>query len=183
MTQESDLVHETDQNILDDQREEAQRAAQEAERPARLTFQEKLARFVFLEQERRDLEAKLKTNAAEAGLLEEPLLEQFSELGMSNARVSGLTVYIHSQLWAGAAKKEVELADGTTEIVGDAETTCQALIEAGLGEFVKPGFNVMTVSAWARELPVNEETGLPVLPPEMVGRITLTRKFSLRTRR
>ena len=148
----------------------------------KMTFQEKLARFSELAREERELEKKLKKVEAEMAALEEPLKDQFSDLGMSNARVGGLTIYLHTQLWAGAAKREIVNADGTVSVVGDAETTCEALIEAGLAEFVKPNFNVNTLSAWVRELPEDQATGLPILPPELEGKISITKKYSLRTR-
>lgn len=146
-------------------------------------FKNKLALFVELDQRRRELDRNLKETTARLDALEEPLREEMSELGMANTRVNGLTVYIHRQLWASAAKREVTLPDGTTEMVGDNEAACDALIAAGHAEFVHPAFNTNTVSAWVRELPEDEETGMPILPPEVQGKLSVTARYSLRTRK
>ena len=145
-------------------------------------FQERLQAFVSLSNEKRDLEARLKRTVASLDDLESTLLSEMGNLGMSNARMDGLTVYIHRQLWARAAQHEETTPDGNVVLVSDPIETCNALVEAGLGDFVHPAFNTNTVSAWVRELP-RDLDGQPILPPELQGRITVREDFSLRTRR
>lgn len=145
-------------------------------------FTHQLARFVLLAQIERKLKSDLETVTAAKERLDEPLREQMAELGMQNTRINGLTVYVNRQLWAGAAKVEVVQPDGSVAIVSDRQTTCDALIESGQAQFVEPGFNTNTVSAWIRELPQDDQ-GMPILPPELVGRISVTERYQLRTRK
>ena len=145
-------------------------------------FMSQMSRYVALSLERRALEAKLKLVEADLGALDEPLRMQMAEHGVSNMRAGGLTVYINRQLWAGGAKVEVTQPDGTVAVVNDRQITCDALIAAGQGQFVEPSFNVNTVSAWVRELP-QDDNGAPILPPELVGKISVAERYQLRTRK
>lgn len=138
-----------------------------------------MARYADLKQQEADLKAQLANITPEIESLRDIVLQEFAENGVSNMRVNGLTLYIHSQLWAGAVQEEVPGKPGATR--GNAERTCQALIEAGLGDFVHPGFNAQTLSAWAREQPLDED-GNVVLPEALVGNISIARKTDVRIR-
>jgi hypothetical protein len=155
----------------------------ETANPAPSSFQQELAEFTALDKKRREIELELKEIAAKQDLLEEKLKDRFTQVGVQHVRIDGLTVYLQRQIWAGAVKRTIVLPDGTQDEVGDPQTTCDALIAAGHAEFVKQGFNVQTVSAWVRELPIDEETGDPILPPELVGKINITNVWRVRTRK
>lgn len=145
-------------------------------------FKESLAEFVQLAARKRELDAEMKTVAALIDEMEGPLLAEMSEMGMQNTKINGVTVYINRQLWAGAMKDEWVDPDGNTVLVTNTPATCEALVECGLGDFVKPSFNTNTLSAWLREQPLDDQ-GQPILPEGLAGRMTVSEKFSLRTRR
>ncbi len=128
--------------------------------------QEQLKRYVELEKERRDLEDRLKAVKAESEKLGASLLEQFAEAGIQNARVNGLTVYVHRQLWASA-------------VDGNYEAACQALRDSGYGEFIQTRFNINQVSAIAREL----DKGGQSYPPQWEGAIKVAEVFALRSQK
>lgn len=103
--------------------------------------------------------------------MQRELLEQFSQDSVQNVKLDGLaTVFIRSQLWAGAWQDD--------EGIADKQLTCDALKEAGLGVFVSEGFNTNTVSSWLREQST-DELGDPILPPELVDKLRVTRDFKL----
>jgi len=126
----------------------------------------KLKRFVELEKERRDLEGRINSIAREVEGLEQFLLTEFEEAGMSSARVDDITVYTHRQLWA--RPKE-----------GNMETACKILKQVGLGEVVKESFNMNTLSAYVREKDRSGEK----LPEGFENGINIEERFSLRSRR
>lgn len=137
-------------------------------------YQDKLARFVELAKEKKSLDSSIKEIDRELKPLEAELIEHFTEMGQQSAKVNGVTVYLHRQLWAGPAK----LDNGES----DYETTVTALLDAGLGDMVQTRFNTNTLSAWVREQECNEGTGEPVLPEALQGKITVSNVISLRTR-
>ena len=85
--------------------------------------------------------------------------------------IPGRTVFLRSQLWAGAEKGE----DGET----DYASACEALELAGQSQFVHPTFHAGAVSAWVRDLPTDEETMMPILPDVLRGKLRVTRRWSL----
>ena len=130
-----------------------------------------------LTQRKRQLDAELRELAKELEALggeNGKLLDDFFELGASSVKIKGGTVYINSQLWAGAKQDDI-----TGE--SDYEATCAAMVAAGLGDFVQKRFNAQTVSAWLREQPLDDEMN-PILPPELVGNIKVARVTQLRFR-
>ena len=140
------------------------------------TYSARLARFVDATLRKRALEAELRElqkELDELGGENGKLLDDFFELGASSVKTKGGTVYINSQLWAGAAIGD----DGGS----DYDRTCAALVAAGLGDFVQKRFNAQTVSAWLREQPLDDEMN-PILPPELVGNIKVARVTQLRFR-
>lgn len=135
--------------------------------------------YAELTLEKRRLEAEANELSKQCAELEEQLLEQFSEDGVQNLKLDGIgTLYISSKLWAGAAKVEDEQGNE----ISDKQVTCDALKAAGLGVFVSEGFNVQTLSAWLREQPT-DELGDPILPEELVGKMSVTRRFNLGVRK
>jgi hypothetical protein len=130
-----------------------------------LTMDEKIERFIELETERRELEARLKEVKEEIAPLHEQVLTYFEQTGTSKIKRSGLTLYVHRQLWA-------------RPIDGDYERGCAALKAAGLEDMVKESFNIHTLSAYIREL---ERMGEPI-PETFEGAIQTEETFQIRTR-
>lgn len=130
-----------------------------------LSMDEKIERFIELETERRELEARLKELKEEITPLHEQVLTYFEQTGTSKIKRSGLTLYVHRQLWA-------------RPIDGDYERGCAALKAAGLEDMVKLSFNIHTLSAYIREL---ERMGEPI-PESFEGAIQTDETFQIRTR-
>jgi hypothetical protein len=122
-----------------------------------------VSRLVELVAKKRALEADVKTLSREIAEIEESLLEQFGEAGVSSIRTEGGTVSLSRQLWATCKD-------------GDYERACSALRAAGLDEFVQPRFNSNSLSAYFREL---DREGRPI-PAALEGAIDVAERFQLR---
>lgn len=111
----------------------------------------------------------------ERATLEADLLPAFEQAGVTSVR-AGRTVFIRRDLWAAPPK-----ADNGQP---DYATLNEGLRAAGpeWSYLIEERVNVQSLSARVRELDRDESTLLPVLPPELVGKVSLTEKFSLRTR-
>lgn len=127
---------------------------------------ERLEQYISLTARKRELEADLNAIRDALSALEAALLEEFLALGAQAVKsASGVTVYLHRQLWANPTD-------------GDYDRACQALIAAGLGELVQPRFNTNTLSAWCRE---RDRAG-EELPPSFRDAINVTERVSVRVR-
>lgn len=136
---------------------------------------ESLARYVELEQRKRDLKNDLKDVNSEIEALEEKLLPQFEAAGVQNMRINGMTVYIHRQLWAGAPE-------------GNREAVIGALRASGLEDYVVENFNTQSLSAWVREqVAMSDDDELEdvydALPESFRGNVNISERFELRSRR
>lgn len=120
-------------------------------------------KLVELTLQKRELETRAKELAREIAEVEESLLEQFGEAGISSVRAEGGTVSLSRQLWATCAD-------------GDYSRACAALEAAGLSEFVQNRFNSNTLSAYFREL---DRDGRPI-PKALEGAIDVAERFTLR---
>lgn len=123
----------------------------------------KIAHYIELTEMKREAEAKAKSFIPVIAALETELIDAFAAAGVDSMHLNGRCIYIHSQLWARPKD-------------GDRPRACEALKRAGLGEFVKEDFNVMTLSAWAREL---TEAGEPI-PGELSEALEIKDAYSLR---
>lgn len=122
--------------------------------------------FAALSRKKRKVEAELdriKTRLAE---IEPVLLDIWAASGLNRITVDGVSMFIHSQLWAG-------IAEGYTR-----EQAVDGLKAAGLGDFVTENYNSNSLSAFFREQVKNDINEIPALPEG----IKLTEKFSIRTR-
>jgi hypothetical protein len=120
-------------------------------------------RLVELTLKKRDLEAQAKEVSSEIAELEESLLDSFGEAGVSSIKTATGTVSLTRQLWATCKN-------------GDYDHACEALRQAGMGEFVQPRFNSSTLSAYFREL---DRENKPI-PAVLEGAIDVAERFSLR---
>lgn len=127
---------------------------------------DKLKEYVELDARKRRLNDELSDVKERLAKLESDLLTTFEEIGMQNTRIDGTTVYVHRQLWANAKD-------------GDRHRAVAALKRSGLTEMVTETFNTNTLSAYVRELDAVGED----LPPDLEDAISVSEKFSLRTRR
>lgn len=138
---------------------------------------ELLAQFSGLRAQKRDLESQLKAVNQEIETLQPLALEEFMENNVTNMKVNGETLFIYRQVWAGSV--QVEGPDG--KMHGDKERTTKALIAAGLGWMVEPSFNAQVLSGWIREQPT-DDSGNPILPPELEGNVSISPKAEIRLR-
>lgn len=124
--------------------------------------------------------------------LEQQVLDELAERGERGFKHDGTgkTVSITQQVWARIAKT----GDDTTP--EDRERAADALVAAGLGDYVQRGFNVQSLSAYFREqvnawldeqaqLPAHERQPLNIdrfLPEPLKGAIDLTNNPTLSVR-
>lgn len=133
-------------------------------------------RFIALVGKKRRHEEQAEELAGQIAELESKLMASFVERGVDRVTMDGQTVWIDRKLWAGAEN-------------GDSQATCAALAEAGLGDFVKPGFNVQQLSSWVRELEKAAGRKLPqdqvkdLLPEPLRPFVRITEKYNLRVRK
>lgn len=127
---------------------------------------QRLKRFTELEHRRREIKEELDKVNAELGSLEEGLLRDFEDAGMSSVNIDDLCVYLHRQVWAKPKN-------------GDYPGACAALEQAGLGEMVERRFNTQTLSSWVRE----QEKAGEKMPESLKDAIVVSEVFSVRTRK
>lgn len=136
-----------------------------------------LDQFVDLKARKADLERELRAVKEDLAPLEAALLEEFAAEGVAGKRhaSSGKLVSISRKVWARAAG-------------GDKDAAADALVDAGLGDYVQRGFNTNSLSAYFREqLREKTEQGEHValedlLPEPLRGRVELTEDQALSVR-
>ena len=108
---------------------------------------ERLKRYAALTAIKRGKKAELEEIEHELGLLQDEILEEMVQEGVSQARVDTdegrFTLYPYATLW-GKAKD------------GDYDKACRWLKRVGWGDLVEKKFNVHKMSAVLRELNANE---------------------------
>jgi hypothetical protein len=99
---------------------------------------EQLKEFVCLENRKRDLDAELKGVKARLDELEEALVPQFIEDGLTKATVDGRTVSLAQEIYASPL-------DGRERVV-------EALKASELAQYVSENYNTNSLSAFVREV-------------------------------
>jgi len=99
---------------------------------------EQLKEFVCLENRKRDLDAELKGVKAKLDELEEALVPQFIEAGLTKATVDGRTVSLAQEIYASPL-------DGRERVV-------EALKASELAQYVSENYNTNSLSAFVREV-------------------------------
>lgn len=134
----------------------------------------KLHEYVALKREKAQLEARLRVVNGEMADLEQMLLDQFADDGVSSVKTEdGATVFVHSQLWAGAKEDERE------ELVA-------ALRANGLEDYTT--INHQSFSSLVRELvrsagrEKDEEIDMEAVAPGWGKHAKVARKTSLNVR-
>ena len=122
--------------------------------------------FKKLAERKRELEASLREVKNQMAAEQEPLLDELAESGLRSAKLEdGSTIYIHRSVFVGAKDTDYDRA-------------CDALADAGMGEFVQRRFNVNTVSAWYREATADGES----IPSALEDVLDVNERVSLRVR-
>jgi hypothetical protein len=104
-------------------------------------MKDRVRRFIEVDKERRQLEARLKEVKTEHAALAAQIQTDFDATGTQHERVDGMTVYVAHTLWARPKD-------------GDQARLCAALRsvdDADLSVLVEPRVNIQTLSALARE--------------------------------
>ena len=126
-----------------------------------------LKRFAKLDKLKRELKKKIEANEADLKEVEPQVINYFQRMGMDNAKIDGVTIYLRRELWAG--KNEAI----------SSETFHDALTANGLGDYVKPKVNTQQLSAYVRELDARGEK----LPVALEGIIKTSEVFKVGTRK
>ncbi|HPH11488.1 MAG TPA: hypothetical protein PKW59_11525 [Thermotogota bacterium] len=127
---------------------------------------ELLKSFIDLNNQKKGLNEELdrvKTNIDE---LEEKILEEFAEAGISSIKAFGANVFIAPQLFVSPKD-------------GDRPRLIAALKNTGLNEFVQENFNTNTLKAYVKE---QRNNGFE-LPQELEDAMKITETFELRIRK
>jgi len=132
-----------------------------------------LARYVALEYERRELEARLGEIKAEAARLEYRILEDWAERGQTSAKIGGLLAYVTTDFWC-SKKPGV-----------DTQEVCRRLEAAGLGRLVAPAYNAQSLKAWVKEQAIWDDSGNQsyAIPEEIAEVVQWGETPRLRTRK
>lgn len=101
-------------------------------------LKQKVRRFVALEKERRELEARLALIKDEAQPLAEEIGDAFENSGTQRERVDGLTVYLAYKTYARPKD-------------GNMQGLCDALRACGMADLVRDNVNINSLSAVVRE--------------------------------
>ncbi len=135
----------------------------------------------------KEVEKQLKADKADLEGKKQAILDGFAEQGVGQIRIDGKTVYTHRQLWAGKADaldaSGEPLKEKGKAIKVDNDEYIDAIKAAGLEHMVKETVAASTLSSWVREIDQEDDDGLPVLPPELVGMVKVTEKFDVRVRK
>ena len=107
-----------------------------------------LDEFVSLEQERRELETRLKEIKRRTAQLSDAILEDWASRGVQNTKVHGLTVYVANDFQCWKAR-------GVST-----EQVCSALERHGLGMLVNPAYPPSSLKSWVKER-VDQEEPIP----------------------
>lgn len=135
-----------------------------------------LKEFVELSGKIKKMAAELKELERQKRSLEEPISEMLVEAGVTNIKIDGHTIYLHTQIWASAT----DIITMTGEVVGkDYERSVNALKDAGYADMVETRFNTQRVSAMIRELVRNGEE----IPEVLEDNLKITEKVQPRARR
>jgi hypothetical protein len=143
---------------------------------------EQLKEFVCLETRKRELDSELKAITARIDDLEEALVPQFLEDGVSSMKVDGRTVYIAQDIHASP--------------VNDRAEVIAALKRSELGQYVAENYNTQSLKAFVREIAeevrlrcqqqdrlFNEEEVRAALPSPLCDAMKVLFVHSLRSRK
>jgi len=141
-----------------------------------------LKEFVSLENRRRELEDELKAVTARLDDLEQALVPQFLNDGVSSMRIDNRIVYLAQQIWASPAE--------------DRSAVVAALKASDLGHYVSENYNSNSLSAYVREVAdevrlrceqegklFTEEEVRAALPAPLASAIKVSFVHSLRSRK
>jgi hypothetical protein len=98
-----------------------------------------LSKFVSLDKERRQVEARLDAIKKEQSILQNALLDEWADRGQQSANVDGLTVYIARDF---ICSKKSEIS--TEQII-------EVLRQNGLEQCVQTGYNATSLKAFVKE--------------------------------
>ena len=123
--------------------------------------------YAQLATRRADLDDEIAAVKARMEEIHPAVLEHFQVSGTQRTTVDGRTLYLKRDLYVGRA-------NGITQ-----ERACEALREAGLGDFVAERYNANTVSAYMRELDRQGDQ----LPAVLEGILVVNETFRILVRK
>ena len=130
-------------------------------------------RYVKMHEEKVSLKDKLDTLTKNMGKLEEKLLEEFGEGGLTRVALGPVTLWLDHKIWASAG--------------GDMDGAVAALKAAGETDMVKESINRNTLSAWVREQAPSKlsspEEIQAALPGDLSKAIKVTETNNIRVRK
>jgi len=134
------------------------------------TEYDKLAEWMALDAERKELETRLKELQAKDGpiaRLEKQILEQWASDGTKNVSRNGRTVYVRSDFVCS------KRSDVSTE------TVCEVLAAEGFGNIVKLNYNAQSLKSRIKEL--SEEDQVPASLDRVLNYDTIMRLVAVKS--
>ena len=131
--------------------------------PTEATTTELALEYALMEKDKAALELDIKRVKENMARVEKQLLNKFGNDGVKSIRTKEGLVYLHHGLWANCSDSA-------------------GLRGTAWAWMVKGSVNANTLSATVRELPVDEETGDPILPEEVKEHVSISDKWSVRVR-
>lgn len=122
-----------------------------------------LEEIVEIDRARKRLKGELDALNDARAIIEEQLLTEWEMESVTSTKVSGVTIYLHSQKWATPKNGNRQAVVGVLELLG-------------MEEFVT--FNTQTLSSYVRGLEKEGEE----LPPELAEVIEVREDFKIKTR-
>jgi hypothetical protein len=133
---------------------------------------EKERRFAALKAEKDGLKEREKEINKELRELEEQILEDWAAESVTGVPLTDVSLSLRR---AGFIKLNIAGDRATPE---EKAAICQALKDAGYGEYVSEGYNSRSVSTLAKDEHWDRE-----LPPELEGKLTFEPKYEIQVRK
>jgi len=130
------------------------------------------SRLVDYDVKRKAMESELEQIKKDRAVVEEALKDKMAEEGLEQLRARNHTIYFHRNIYAKMLDESPGRRDLLRKLKAHAETR----------PLVKESVNSNTLSAWVRELPLDEDN-MPIIPRRLNGLLGASDKISLRTRK
>jgi hypothetical protein len=136
-----------------------------------------LENYITAYREKKDADDRVKELNRKHDALKQALIDAMFDEGVTSIKKDGVTLSLSQRIWASAPDIE-----GTNEKDSDALT--RGLLAIGADHLVKTTVNSISLSSFISDVsvfPLDDE-GMPTLPPELAGRIKITREPNISVR-
>jgi len=136
----------------------------------------RMREWMDLDKEQKEINARVRDIKKEKERLQEVILEDFAESGISKIDIDGRLLYAHHELYVGAKKV---IHPGTGEEVIPWVAVSQILKECGFDEYVQEKFDSIGLAKALREMHKDPDSDIPEL---ILEHFNIFEKRSLRSK-